>query len=321
MGGHANDWGKGGDFVLSFEADENQVEKIEGMTVEYPYCLHLRNLTDIVIPWHWHPELELGYIAEGASRIRTVNAEYVVRQGEGFFINSNVMDMKENAVPGTSTLEVNHIFHPVFLGGHFKSRFETKYLDPLVRNRRIEVRLIRPGHRTTDRLLANLRTLKELQEHPDTEFATRNLLSESWMLLLKNIEEAPPAESAAGVESQDCLRGMIAYMHSHYSEKLTLAQIASRAAVSEREALRCFRKHLRQTPFEYLTAFRLNQAKRLLAETDLSVTQISYQCGFSDSAYMGKVFKREFGLTPLAYRKTRESAIDKSVEEGKHNGA
>lgn len=52
MGGHANDWGKGGDFVLSFETDENQVEKIEGMTVEYPYCLHLRNLTDIVIPWH-----------------------------------------------------------------------------------------------------------------------------------------------------------------------------------------------------------------------------------------------------------------------------
>lgn len=291
--------------MLSFETDENQVEKIDGMTVEYPYCLHLRNLTDIVIPWHWHPELELGYIAEGASRIRTVNAEYVVRQGEGFFINSNVMHMKGNAVPGNRTLEINHIFHPVFLGGHFKSRFETKYLDPLVRNRRIEVHLIRPGRRTADPLLANLRTLRGLQGRPDTEFTTRNLLSESWMLLLKDIEEAPPAEAAADTESQDRLRSMIAYIHSHYPEKMTLAQIASCACVSEREALRCFRKHLRQTPFEYLTAFRLNQAKTLLAETGLSVTQIGCQCGFSDSAYMGKVFKKQFGLTPLAYRKTQ----------------
>lgn len=62
--------------MLSFETDENQVEKIEGMTVGYPYCLHQRDLTDIVIPWHWHEELELGYIESGASRIRTVDKEY-----------------------------------------------------------------------------------------------------------------------------------------------------------------------------------------------------------------------------------------------------
>ena len=101
-----------------FETDENQVERIEGMTVEYPYCLHERDLTDLVIPWHWHEELELGYIQEGVSKIVTIGAEYTVRQGDGFFINSNVMDMKRNGTPGARTLEVNHIFHPVFLSGH-----------------------------------------------------------------------------------------------------------------------------------------------------------------------------------------------------------
>lgn len=85
--------------MRSFETDENQVEKIEGMSIEYPYCLHQRNLTDIVIPWHWLEELELGYIESGASRIRTVNGEYIVHQGDGFFINSQVMDLKENAAP------------------------------------------------------------------------------------------------------------------------------------------------------------------------------------------------------------------------------
>ena len=139
-----------------FETDGNQVELIEGMSAEYPYCLHCRDLTDFVIPWHWHEELELGYIQEGASKIITVGAEYTVHQGDGFFINSNVMDMKRNGTPGARTLEINHIFHPVFLSGHFKSRFETKYLNPVIKNRQIEVHIIRRGHPTSERILKNL---------------------------------------------------------------------------------------------------------------------------------------------------------------------
>lgn len=51
--------------MRTFMTDENQVEKIEGMTVEFPYCMHRRDLTDLVIPWHWHAELELGYMERG----------------------------------------------------------------------------------------------------------------------------------------------------------------------------------------------------------------------------------------------------------------
>jgi len=290
-----------------FEVDENQVEKIEGMTIEYPYCLHHRNLTDTVIPWHWHEELELGYIEEGASQIRTLNAEYVIPQGDGFFINSNVMDMKQNAAPGHRTMEINNIFHPVFLAGHFKSRFETKYLNPVIKNRQIEVHIIHRGTETADRLLSNLRRLKAFGEQPDNEFAVRNLLSDCWMMLPQSIREAQPAKAVPLAEGQERLRNMVAYIHSHYGEKLTLAGIAARAAVSEREALRCFRKYFQQSPFEYLLGFRLNQAKAMLLETDLPITQISYRCGFSDSAYLGKQFKKAFGMTPLAFRNRHQS--------------
>ena len=128
---------KAGECMQAFETDRNQVEIIEGMTIVYPYCLHKRDLTNLVIPWHWHEELELGYIQEGISKIVTIGAEYTVRQGDGFFVNSNVMCMKQNASSGVKTIEINHIFHPVFLGGHFKSRFETKYLNPVINNRQI----------------------------------------------------------------------------------------------------------------------------------------------------------------------------------------
>ncbi len=288
--------------MQSFETDRNQVEIIEGMTIEYPYCLHKRDLTNFIVPWHWHEELELGYIQEGTSKIVTIGAEYTVRQGDGFFVNSNVMCMKQNGSSGVKTIEINHIFHPVFLGGHFKSRFETKYLNPVINNRQIEVHIIRRGHPTANLILKNLYHLKELQNETDSEFQTRNTLSETWMLLIQELQENPGSQNIAGTEQANRLRSMIAYINQHYTERITLAEIAKTAGVSEREASRCFKKNIGQSPMGYLIKYRLNQSKKLLLETGMAITDICQQCGFSDSAYFGKVFRRAYGMTPSEYR-------------------
>jgi AraC-like DNA-binding protein len=287
----------------SFLMDENQVEQIEGMTTEYPYCLHQRDLTDFIIPWHWHEELELGYIQEGASKIITVGEEYIIHQGDGFFINSNVMDMKKSAVPGERVLEVNHIFHPVFLSGHFKSRFEKKYLTPVINNQQIEVYIIRKGHMTADKILTNLYRLKELQSHENMEFQTRNILSETWLLLLEDIRLNYKENKTIKDRQPDRIRNMLAFIHNHYKDKITVAQIADAIGVSEREAMRSFRKSLHQSPIEYLISYRLNEAKKMLRDSELSITEICYQCGFSDSSYFGKVFRKAYGVTPREYRK------------------
>ena len=288
--------------MQSFEIDRNQVEIIEGMTIEYPYCLHKRDLTNFIVPWHWHEELELGYIQEGISKIVTVGAEYTVRQGDGFFVNSNVMCMKQNASSGVKTIEINHIFHPIFLGGHFKSRFETKYLNPVINNKQIEVHVIRRGRSTANLILKNLYHLKELQNETDTEFQTRNTLSETWCLLIKELQENPDIQKTTGMEQTNRLRSMIAYINQHYPERITLAEIAKIAGVSEREASRCFKKTIGQSPMEYLIKYRLNQSKKLLLETNMTITAICQQCGFSDSAYFGKVFRKSYGMTPSEYR-------------------
>lgn len=288
--------------MQSFETDRNQVEIIEGMTIEYPYCLHKRDLTNFIVPWHWHEELELGYIQEGISKIVTVGAEYTVRQGDGFFVNSNVMCMKQNASSGVKTIEINHIFHPIFLGGHFKSRFETKYLNPVINNKQIEVHVIRRGRSTANLILKNLYHLKELQNETDSEFQTRNTLSETWCLLIKELQENPDIQKTTEMEQTNRLRSMIAYINQHYPERITLAEIAKTAGVSEREASRCFKKTIGQSPMEYLIKYRLNQSKKLLLETNMTITAICQQCGFSDSAYFGKVFRKSYGMTPSEYR-------------------
>lgn len=288
--------------MKSFFIDENQVEQIEGMTTEYPYCLHQRDLTDFIIPWHWHEELELGYIQEGTSKITTVGAEYIIHQGDGFFINSNVMDMKKNATPGKRVLEINHIFHPIFLSGHFKSRFEKKYLTPIINNHQIEVYIIRRGQLISDKILTNLCRLKELQSHENMEFQTRNILSETWLLLLEDLRINFRMNKTLKFEQPDRIRNMLSFIHNHYKDKITIAQIAAATGISEREAMRSFRKNLNQTPIEYLISYRLNEAKKMLLNSELPITEICYQCGFSDSSYFGKAFRKAYGITPREFR-------------------
>ena len=291
--------------MQTFITDQNQVEKIDGMTVEFPYCMHERNLTDFVVPWHWHEELELGYIEQGVSVIRTINQEYPVHQGNGFFINTNVVDTKINGSPGSPALEVNHIFHPIFIGGHFGSRITTKYLNPILQNQQIAVHIIRRGSKETDALLDQLILLKEMNRKPNQEILIRNTLSDAWLLLLDEIEKHFEAPQVIETEKQIRIKSMLSYIHRNFGEKITLEEIAAAANISAREANRIFQKTIRQTPFEYLLSYRLSRAKELLSRSDLPVTEISCRCGFTDSAYMGKQFRKATGMTPKEYRQRK----------------
>ena len=289
--------------MLSFETDRNQVEHIDGITIEFPYCMHKRDLTNFVVPWHWHEELELGYIEKGTSIIRTLTQEYTVHQGDGFFINTNVVDTKLNGNPGKASLEINHIFHPVFIGGHFGSRITSKYLNPILHNQKISVHVIRRGSREADAVLDHLALLKDKNGKENQEIAIRNLLSETWLLLLDEIEKHFVLPQISDTEKQNEIKSMLSFIHRNYSEKITLAEISREAPVSPREANRIFQKAIRQTPFEYLIHYRLEQARELLEKSDLSITEISYRCGFTDSTYMGKQFRKKFGGTPGEYRR------------------
>lgn len=89
---------------------------------------------------------------------------------------------------------------------------------------------------------------------------------------------------------------MLQFIYSDYAEKLTLKDIATSANISEREALRTFKKTLVKAPFGYLNEYRLSKAKDLLESTDLPITEIAFDTRFSDSAYFEKVFKKIFRL-------------------------
>lgn len=303
---------------MELNLNYNQLEKIGGMTTEYPYVMNINDMSKLIdhtIPWHWHEELELNYIKKGSLRVFTNNSKYTIEAGEGFYINTNVMNMKVSTAKRGRTTEVSHIFHPIFLSGNFHSIYETKYLNPIIKNPHIEVVKFTEETESGKALLSILKRIEELQAEKNTEFATRNLLSEAWLLLIREVMENPQGHTRTSLKTQDRLQYMIAFIHRHYREKITLEDIAASASISTREATRTFRRIRDKTPVDYLIEYRLNKAGNDLLSTNDSITDIAYRNGFESSAYFGKMFRKHFQMTPSQFRKTAGSQTDMDEPE------
>ncbi|MDR0272444.1 MAG: glycoside hydrolase family 11 protein [Clostridiales bacterium] len=98
---------------------------------------------------------------------------------------------------------------------------------------------------------------------------------------------------------------ILLFIHENYKEKITADNIAESLKISRGECFRCFKKHMNKGITEYINEYRLSKAEELLKTTDMSVMDISAECGFENASYFGKTFKEFFKVTPLKYRKTQ----------------
>jgi signal transduction histidine kinase/DNA-binding LacI/PurR family transcriptional regulator/AraC-like DNA-binding protein len=121
---------------------------------------------------------------------------------------------------------------------------------------------------------------------------------------LAHVDAALERNRELSDEAQHLVRQAMAYIHEHYAEPISRADLAQRVALSEDYLTACFRKELGVTPIAYINRYRVNQAQQLLLDTRKSVTEIALEVGFSDSGYFSRVFRREVGLSPTDYRQT-----------------
>lgn len=93
------------------------------------------------------------------------------------------------------------------------------------------------------------------------------------------------------------------YIDSHFSDSITLDLVADRVGVSSYYLCRMFGQMEKVSFSNYISHRRIEEAKRLLIETDESITVIAEKTGFGSQAYFGMVFKKQTGLSASHYRK------------------
>lgn len=290
--------------------DREGRELIAHGTALFPIACYYDDISQSDVSWHWHEELEILVVETGTARVAVNGADCLVRQGEGFFINTGVL---HGVWPvGTETCRLRSVvFHPRLVGGGVDSILWQKYLEPLLSDPGRPFLHFSGAEGWEGEASRAIQDAWEIfvNEEAGFEFAVRERLSRLILLLFQNCPAAEKKPSGKSLLAGQRIKAMLQYIQAHYGEELSLTKIAQSAAVSENECLRCFRDMTGTTPIQYLRQVRIQQAAELLATTDRKISDIGAACGFQEMSYFARTFRELKGCTPGEFRKRGTSPV------------
>lgn len=269
-------------------------------TVEFPCAAYTSRHTDApgdTIPWHWHEELEVIFVAAGTLKLQIPGEEYLLQEGSLVVLNGNVLHSLSGHPAGALR---SMVFSPFLITVGADTVFYKNYVRALLACPDFSVWQAEPG--TDVKRFSAAFSAMETDSFA-YEFTVRENLSQlllhCYAQLLPRLSAQKPAKSADTVRIEQ----MLQYMQASYAEPITLADIAQAAGLSERECLRCFHRTIGDSPVQYLLKYRLMQGAALLRTSPAaSIAEVSAACGFDSPSYFSKQFRRFYQRPPREYR-------------------
>ena len=249
--------------------------------------------------WHWHEELELIFLVDGSIDLKTPSASLRLQKGDCAVINSNILHSGE---PNGSCHLYSLVFSPKLVAGNEAFVFARRYLSPLLSCPSFSCFLLSPwGKEPSVWFLEAFAALAN--EDFGFESIIRENLSRICLLLCNCFKDQLNHNTAKESSDNQRIRVMLAYIQDHFSEPISLSDIAKSADIGERECLRCFQKTIQTSPIQYLLKYRIMQGAQLLeARPSAAVSEIAAFCGFDSPSNFTKLFKRFYHQTPREYR-------------------
>lgn len=246
---------------------------------------------------HWHEDLELIYVTEGEITQYINGGVVVLHAGEGIFINARQVHEVESRNIDCRLYCL--IFKPTILCSC--SYVEERFVNSVIENDSVPYLLLNDKDLKQREVLALVKEIIDISRDDDNTLSMVKDLFEMWNALfsMANIENDMP-QTDMGLSA---IKNMIAHIHKGYAGHVDMKSICDAGAVGKTKCTELFKKYVHMTPIEYLICYRLEMASRLLTNTDMSVTEIAYEVGFSGASYFTEAFKKRVRYTPLEYRK------------------
>lgn len=190
-----------------------------------------------------------------------------------------------------------------FPGGNATDICSTRYLIPLINAEITVPRHIPPSHPAYTRLREIFSQISELFNSP-VEGYELAIKAELLLLIFTLLQYSDKSKAPSGTDiASDKLKSVIDYIHLHYSEPISIEQLAEQCYFSEYYFMRFFRKHMSMTAIEYINNLRLEKAIEMFKDGETSVLDVSVAVGFGNLSYFYKLFHRKFRMTPREFIK------------------
>lgn len=254
------------------------------------------------VSWHWHEEIEFVIVLEGSTKVEYVGGYSDLKEGEGLFINSNILH-RLTQIGDIDCHILNFVFKSELLGGRYDSRIYTEYIQPICSNRSLSAITFSPNVSWQNEILEKIKeafTAYALKTF-GFELSITSALLEAWRILILERSDLF-TDILPQTESKRRIHRIISYIHKHYSQKLSVHTLSMVAGISESECYRLFQKTLKITPTDYILNHRLQLGALRLVESDTSILQLTYELGFGSPSYFSKKFKEQYHMTPREFR-------------------
>lgn len=256
--------------------------------------------------YHWHPDLELLYVAEGAHEVYAEQNTYTLNKGDIFIVCPGLDHSVRSTSRKAKYYSIGIATRLVSLDeGHF---FQKSFLEPLGQGMLDFEPIVRQGDTDYNGFFVPIEQIMNSRQQRDkvTMFAS------AVNICCSLIRRSHPKEKKPEVFSKehDSLQRCILYMQNNYMHKVTLDQLAELSNLHPNYLCTLFKKYTGTSPMSYLSKIRMRRARVLLRETELNVRQVAEQTGFNSASFFSKRFKSVMGVSPAeygnAYRKSND---------------
>lgn len=263
-------------------------------------------------PCHWHDDIEWIYIISGKMCYYINGKRILLNEKDSLMVNARQMHY------GYSYKEQDCrflciLFHPSLFGSN--KILLQKYVTPVIENADCEYLHFhseQPRGQKIAEYLEQIRCLKA-GEADAYEMQVIAVMLQLWSSLLQCGELAIQNSKSVSNSDLEIQKNMVSFIYQHYAEQISLNEIAASGNISRSKCCRIFKSFLQQSPVDFLNTFRLKTSCNLLRNTEKSITEVAFGCGFNHLSYFSKQFIKNFGCTPREYRNQKNIVAEPVV--------
>lgn len=283
--------------------------------IPFHFVSHIQyNKASGAIPAHYHDYIEIIYFIEGANEVRLNNNVYTLGSGDLILINSHDVHSISHMENGTYLVLR---FLPELLYTSPQSTIDLKFLLPFILND------INKANVFTKKKLENSNIPNLLFEIYE-EYSKKNYgydiaaitkINTVFLWFLRYWHGKNPDIDLNMTEYKSTaknLKNVFAYVEKNYGGDISAEEMAKLCNMSYSYFSRIFKKIMKKSFSEYLTYVRINEAEKLLVSSDMNITEIAMEVGFSTSSYFIKQFKELRNVSPKQYRKNYENSLSEN---------
>ncbi|MGJ9384683.1 AraC family transcriptional regulator [Salipaludibacillus sp. CF4.18] len=254
---------------------------------------------------HMHQDYEIFYLFKG-ERIYLINGkEYIVRKDHLVFINKNVLH---------KTLVMNNELYERFVI-NFRESFISFNEHHLIKQLFEDGPHVIPVSENKKTLIYNI-IKSQINEYyknqKDKDTYIRSLLTQLLVESTRLLEEKHKTITELHQQqnpNKNEITDVIKFIHDHYESAISLNLLSHHFHLNEQYISRLFKKTTGCSLIVYLNAVRVNEAKRLLIESNMKINLIAKKVGYSNNIHLWRVFKKLTGESPNQYRITNLNTL------------